>query len=280
MIDYELPYRRLFIILLIGVIALSLGDVDSLTPLGGGTGVNGSGMVKADPISGYLVNVTAVNNSYTHQVLFANHSESPKEGNWVRLFGGHSFDIPSLTVCYRGVSDASFVRGGYNITVESYLSQEDRELVYPLPVHQYYFEGDEVNATFYGSSQFADKHLDIRLVKAAPTEIRELAEEALRGDVEQLKSYISEGNTEMSFTRTLDGDGDCDVSFSAPSPGTYVLYVVNETATDDSYRLEVYSSTVVEVLDHSCSLTAPTSVVSGEPVDLVVTLNTSSGSTR
>lgn len=217
----------------------------------------------------YPVQVEVTYDSSVDRVLFADHSNLLTEGNWIRLTGGTSVEIPETTLKYSGVISATYTRDGKTIKITSGFSS--KEVKYPLISHSVYYVGDTITATFYGLSSLAGETVDIRLIKTSPIQVRDIMQDAFKGNVEPLKNLLS--NPTWSATRTLDENGDADpVSFTVAEAGDYILAAVKEVEATGYYELRVYSTTLVEVLDYSSIVTAPTSVTEGESIDIDISL--------
>jgi methanogen extracellular protein (TIGR04279 family) len=217
----------------------------------------------------YPVQVEVTYDGSVDRILFADHTDSLTEGNWIRLTGGTSVEIPEITLKYNGVTSATYTRDGKTIKITSGFSS--KEVNYPLTSHPVYYAGDTITATFYGSSSLAGETVDIRLIKTSPIQVRDIMQDAFEGNVEPLKSLLS--NPTWSTTRTLDGNGDSwSVSFTVTEAGDYILAVVKEVEATGYYELRVYSATLVEVLDYNSTVIAPTSVTQGESVDITISL--------
>jgi len=204
---------------------------------------HGFTVAHASPSAAFPVNVTVVYGGNTDKVLFADHSDSLAEGNWIELSGGVPLETPGLVLRYEGVASATYVRNGRTVTVKS--DFVEKEVTYPLTRHPVYFEGDTVNVTFHGSTQLAGETVDLRLIEVSPSGLRTAASEAFEGNLTSLKTLLS--GAAWSSTAELNSTGDCAASFAAPEPGDYVLVVVKEATGVNYYEAAVYSATAVEV---------------------------------
>jgi len=219
----------------------------------------------------YAVNVTVTYNGVTEKIMFADHSSDLADGNWIELSGGTAVKIPKITLSYQGVQSATYERESRTVKVE--LTFNQKQITYPLTIHHVYFDGEEVTATFHGSSQLAEKKVNISLIKTSPLEARDILNEAFKGNIQPLRSLLSRESTRVwEVTCTLDADGDFVKTFKAPDPGDYILLVLNETENSNSYELRIYSATVVEVLDYSIEVSAPSSVTRGDRVRVNINL--------
>jgi len=218
----------------------------------------------------YVVNVTITYNNVTEKILFADHTSSLEDGNWIKLAGGTTVKIPELTLSYSGVSSATYMREGRTIRIDSHFSS--KEVTYPLTQHQVYREGDTINLTFYGSESLAGEKVDIRLIKASPLQLRDAAAKAFKGDISDLKSLVD--NPVWNETDVeLNSTGDYTTTLEAPDPGDYILAVVKETTDTNSYELRIYSATIVEVLDYGIDVDVPSTVTRGNIANVKVNID-------
>ena len=178
------------------------------------------------PSSIYTVNVTITHASVTEKIMFADHTSSRADGNWIELSGGTPIEIPELTLNYEGVSSATYERNDRTITIDAEFSQ--KEAVYPLTQHPIYYAGDTVTATFHGTSQLAGKKVNISLIETSPLEVSAVLNEAFKGNIQPLRSLLSGAVREVPCT--LDADGDYVQTFTAPDPGDSILFVLYVTS--------------------------------------------------
>lgn len=175
---------------------------------------------------------------------------------------------------YNGVSSASYVRDGTNITIQSAFNY--RVLNYPLTTHQVYNVGDTVTITFLGPSGLAGKNLTLYIINTSPIKARDALNDAFKGNLTTIKNLIN--NAIEKVNMTLNSTGDFSYNITVSSPGDYVVLVINETKIPN-YILEIYSATLLEVLDYSMIVSAPSSVTIGNPVNVNINLNAPQSST-
>jgi len=227
-------------------------------------------IVFAESTSIFPVNVTVTDGDQINKVSFADHSNSSTDGNWIKLSGGTSVELPELTARYSGATSKTYTKNGRTINIVSEFGE--KAVKYPFSSHPVYYEGDAVSATFYGSSQLAGDTVDFYLIKGVYAGVVNAVNEALDGNGEPLRNLARDNVVWSATDVTLDSNGDYSVSFSAPEPGDYGLVVVRITTGSNSYAVKAYSATAVEVLDYQVSLTASSSVLSGSFLDVDVSL--------
>ncbi len=206
------------------------------------------------------------------RVLFAPHTSSLADGNWIRLSGGMTVDLPSISFVYDG-PDITYGRSG--VTLKMYQSLIP-PLTYPLDTHQVYNAGDSVTATFLGSQDFGGETVSFMLLQMSSlSEIKDVLDDGFSGAIATLLDSL------VSIQPiTLDSTGDGTFSFNAPNAGDYILVVAKIDVTwplSDS-KIYIYSATPVEVVDYTLSVSVASSVEKGDTLNVISTLDTSSDS--
>jgi len=227
-----------------------------------GVSQKGFGVAQGQPSSLYPVNVTL---GTGEKVLFADHTSDLEEGNWIELSGGIPITLPSLTLAYDGPDTATYTRDITTVTIESTFTQ--LQVTYPLTTHPIYLAGQSVTAKFWGSTSFANKDVEFRLFQASSfslSQVKEILNNAFQGDLTDLRDALRAPY--WSTAVTLDTTGDGTVSFNAPSEAGEYLLVVLDDAGGSPYELYIYSATLVEVVDYTLDVSAPSSVEKGDDV--------------
>lgn len=196
------------------------------------------------------------------RVLLASHSSDPEEGNWIELSGGTDVAIPDLTLTYEGPDSAVYhPKEGVTVSIESFLA--GGIATYPLDTHHVYSTGQSISATFWGATALGLTDVDFKLISISSlAEAREIAVDAYKGNIDALRSKLS-GAT-WSKTETIDGAGDASVTIPPKSVGNYILVVTNE----DPHDIYVYSATIVEVVEQTLTIFAPSSVEKGDILNI------------
>jgi methanogen extracellular protein (TIGR04279 family) len=224
------------------------------------------------PDADYPVIISVTKDSATDTLIFADHFSSLQSGNWIELTGdGDDLHLPYITGTVNILNDAQTKANGAYLEIESYYSE--KTYTYPISTYPQCFESDSITAKFWGSSTLAfEGGLQWRLISANQREVLIAYEDILRGDTSTIKSLFDESSASwVSSIVALDGDGDADITFTAPPPGSYMLALVSETASP--YQLVLYDMINIEILDFEMSLNNPTSVTQNNIIDLDIELN-------
>lgn len=231
------------------ILALAMGLVG---PQGG------LGVAQALPTEQFPVTISLGD---IERVFFANHTSNKQDGNWIELGGGTSVKLPSLKFVYEG-PDIAYTRGGVTVTMESDFIPE---LVnYPLSTHRVYEEGDPVSATFWGSPDL-DKSVSFRLLQASS--FSELIDDFLNKDFWGIIGILDDIQV-WSQKVTLDPAGDKTVNLYAPAAGDYLLVVAKMDLNPLNPKFYLYSATAIEVVDDILTVSTPSSVEGGDPVNV------------
>jgi len=206
----------------------------------------------------------------TEKYYFADHTDSLTEGNWIVLYGGSQWRLPTLRATYQGVSSATYTRDGNTITINSLFTS--KSITYPLTTHPTYLPGATITAVFYGKSSFAGQSVQFRLIKTGPKEVKNALNNAFKGETSAFKNLISTSRDLFQGQKTvnLNSTGDAKITFTVNNPGDYLLIVVQEQSSP--YELKLYGITFIEVLEYDCSVTAPGEATLGDPIRISVSL--------
>jgi len=83
--------------------------------------------------SPYLFNISI---NSTENVSFANHNESPMEGNWIKLRGGTPITLTALDLDFNGVNSSNYTRNGKTINITTSVDNYSDYLIeYPYSSH-------------------------------------------------------------------------------------------------------------------------------------------------
>jgi len=222
----------------------------------------GLGIAQGDPTELYPVTISL---GTVERVFFANHVDGLADGNWIELSDGIPITLPSLNFIYDGVNSASYTIGGTTITIKSTFTQ--RQVTYPLETHHVYEAGENVDSTFWGSTNLGGKSVSFMLLNL-PSLLK--IKDALNDGVwETLVSIFD--SLEWIQTFKLSSAGDKTYSFDAPeTAGDYILVV----GKIDLIKLQfhVYSATALEVVDYPLDVSVAPSVVQGNNLGVSATL--------
>jgi len=213
----------------------------------------------------------------TDYIRFANHTNSPMEGNWITLSGGTGVALPQITMKYTGVNQATYTRNGNQVQLTTY-NLNGRKVQYPPAEHQTHTTSQTITYTFRGSAAHAGKTVSVRVIPVTATQLKDAAIGAFRGDTSALKSILA--SHVYINSETLNSNGDLVAKTIGTLPaGDYVLVIVDET-TGNPYSLDVYSATAIEVLEYPSTVTIPSSVTRGNDLSIQVRLTGASATSR
>lgn len=213
-------------------------------------------------------------------IIFADHSESPTEGNWIHLSGGKEIQLPQpLSFTYYGPD--SLKKAGTTIELKSESNKgNNTKLVftYPYSTHPFYTENQTVTMDFNGSSSFKKQKVDIYLVKGPSVRS---AKETLRDVVDNKTMSVEEvlDNSKICYTKvsaTLDKKGDLvePVNFGCLQPGSYGVVMTLADHKDKKEKSEkkeeskVLSATCFEVVNYELETTAVDALEEGKNLDV------------
>ncbi|KKL23107.1 hypothetical protein LCGC14_2428710, partial [marine sediment metagenome] len=204
------------------------------------------------------------------RVLFAPHTSSLVDGNWIRLSGGMTVDLPSISFVYDG-PDITYLRSG--VTLKMYQSLIP-DLTYPLDTHQVYKKGESVTAEFLGSTDFGGESVYFMLLQVSSlAEIKDVLDEGFLGALGTLFDSLV---WDQPRSVLLNSDGDGTLTFIAPDTGDYILVVaktvVNFWDLMDS-KIYIYSATPVEVVDYTLGVSVDSTVEKGDTLNVISTLD-------
>ena len=190
------------------------------------------------------------------RVLFATHTSSKEDGNWIELGGGTSVKLPSLNFVYEG-PDIDYTKDMITVKMESDFIHG---VIYPLSTHRVYTAGQTVYSTFWGSTDLGGQSVSFMLLHVSSLlEIRDVLDEGFLGIIDTLFDSLVWMNAVG-----LNSEGDGAHSFTAPAAGDYLLVV----AKIINFKFYVYSATAIEVVDDTLTVSAPSSVEKGDPVNV------------
>jgi len=205
-------------------------------------------------------------------------SSSGSDGNWIKLSGGFALEMPELTFKYN-LTNASYVYNGTPVTLNA--SPSVYTVTYPYAMHSLYVNSDTVAGSFYGNSSLANALLDIYLISTSPTELKNVADSALDGDVTPFENLLSSARNKSSAY--ANSTGDADFSFANVPAGEYLLLVMLNKSNHSAFGLSdaehvILSSTGLSVLDYSSQVSAPSSVT-GSTIKVSVSISNTTSCT-
>ena len=235
------------------------------------------GIAHASPAGLYPLNITVNPGANYERIILATHGGTLADGNWIELTQGIQIDIPSTSFEYSGVSTVEFTVGSNTINVTQEFDASP--VTYPLTTHQVYLPGMSINATFWGNTALAGDDVNFTMLRVSSLmNYRQIFNDTLRGDLANLRDNLT--NPYRSSTQTLDSNGDASWVISPdPGAGDYILLITKEIGATTPYDLYIYSMTIVQVLDYSCTITASSSVQKGNALDVDITLGAGASGT-
>jgi len=220
----------------------------------------GSAAVATAPASDpYFVQITI---DYNETIMFADHPDQNKDGNWILLSGGNPVEIPDpLVFTYLGTNSSSDTQDGKQIDV--IVNAEDyteHSFNYPYDSHDMFTDvsgKNEVDLTFYGSHDFAHLTADVYITSTGPTQLKNAFDGVVHGDTSHLRNMLN--SAEMKYMdRALGGNGDLTINAGTPDAGDYVAFVLlNTTHLPDPNDLAILSTTMFMVLEYDSNIQAP-----------------------
>jgi methanogen extracellular protein (TIGR04279 family) len=235
------------------------------------TGISAQERVKMD--DGYIVSVVIEAAGTTENLLFANHTNSTDEGNWIQLENGESVVLPNISFRCEGVNYTNYTRNGRNVTITINPKLINKTVFYPYKYHQVYTPGKNITAIFYGSTCFANKSAVAHLINITASDMMNVLEEALDGNTAPFHDMLNESFCSCSIV--LNETGDAKLDLGRPMAGDYVIVITNRTSED----ITIFSATPVPVLKYGLTVTVePLAPQPGDFIDLSVELlNASEG---
>ena len=226
--------------------------------------------------SPYLFNISINSTEY---VSFANHNESPTEGNWIKLSGGTPVTLPTLNLVFNGVNSSNFTRNGKTINITASVDNYSDYLIeYPYSSHSIYTNvsgSKEVNLSFFGSSHFADQSIDVYLVSSTPDEVWDIINYAVDGNSSPFRDLLNDSEKKLNCSLNSTGDNS-SISFGSQQAGNYVIFVLlNSSHLTNPNDLSILSTTTVQVLKYESVVTAPLKAKTNYivPVQIELTVN-------
>ena len=217
-------------------------------------------VVAQTPSSLYPVNVTL---STGQRVFIATHTSGLASGNWIELSGGTEIQLPSLTLAYDGLDNATYVRDGITVTIES--SFAAGEAIYPLATHQVYSTGQPITVEFWGAEDMWGP-VDFKLFRlSSVSEIRDIAIETFQGNLTRLLGKLNNSLPSSWLHVPIVGHGDTAIEIVPQEAGLYLLLVVKQNG-DNIY---IDSATIIPVVDHPLDVTCPSSVSDLDPFSIL-----------
>ena len=215
-------------------------------------------------------------------IIFADHSDSPTEGNWIHLSGGKEIQLPQpLSFTYYGPD--SLKKAGTTIELKSESNKvKNTKLVftYPYSTHPFYTENQKVTMNFNGSSSFKKQKVDIYLVKALDVSCaREVLRDAMDNKTMNVEEALGNCTSYTKVNATLDKNGDLvePISFGCLKPGSYgiVMTLADKDKKKNSEKKEeskVLSATCFEVVNYELGTDAADALKEGDNLDVCMCL--------
>ncbi|MBC2764133.1 MAG: TIGR04279 domain-containing protein, partial [ANME-2 cluster archaeon] len=207
--------------------------------------------------SPYLLNISI---NSTEDLSFANHNESPIEGNWIKLNGGTPVTLPALNLVFNGVNSSNFTRSGKTINITASVDNySDYMIEYPYSSHSIYTNvsgNNEVNLSFFGSSHFADCNIDIYLVSSTPDEVWDMFNDVIDGNTTLIRNLINDSEKKLNYSLNSTGDNS-SIRFGPQQAGNYVIFVLLNSSHTNTNEYSILSATAVQVLKYESVVTAP-----------------------
>ena len=222
--------------------------------------------------SPYLFNISI---NSTENVSFANHNESPTEGNWIKLSGGTPITLPALNLVFNGVNSSNYTLNGKTINITTSVDNYSDYLIeYPYSSHSIYTNvsgSNEVNLSFFGSSHFADLSIDIYLANSTIDEVWNIFNDAIDGNTTLIRNLLNDSEERLNYS--LNGTGDnSSISFGAQQAGDYIILVLLNSSHTNANELSILSATAVQILKYESVVTAPSSAITNHIVPVQIEL--------
>jgi methanogen extracellular protein (TIGR04279 family) len=231
------------------------------------TGISAQEMPKMDDC--YIASVVIEAAAGTvENFVFATHTNSTDEGNWILLENGNSMLLPNISFRYEGVNNVNYTRDGSAVTITINPKISNKTVCYPYKYHQVYTHGssDNITAVFYGSTCFANKSAVAHLIKITASDMMNVLGEALAGNTAPFYDTLNES----SFSSiTLNETGYAELDLGRPIAGDYMIFLINQT----NDGITIFSATPVLVLKYGLTVTvAPSAPQPGDFIDISVEL--------
>ena len=235
------------------------------------TGISAQERVKMN--DNYFVSVVIETAGTIENLIFANHTNSTDEGNWIQLENGESVLLPNISFRYEGVNYTNRTRNGRNVTITINPKLINKTVFYPYKYHQVYTPGKNITAIFYGSTCFANKSAVAHLINITASDMMNVLDEALDGNTAPFHDLLDESFCSCSIV--LNETGDAKLDLGRPMAGDYVIVITNRT----NKNITIFSATPVPVLKYGLTVTVePLAPQPGDFIDLSVELlNASEG---
>jgi len=200
-----------------------------------------------------FVNITIDGNK---SVIFANHSDSPTEGNWIFLRAGDPIKLPSpFTLTYNGTNFSSSTNGRINVTVDI---EDDTDYIvtYPHTTHDMFTNvtgKNSVGMHFNGTTYFADNRTDVYLVKISRTSLKDAFNNITDGNFAGFYDDLLGDPYETKLNESLDASGDMNLVFNEVDAGDYAIFILLNNS--DLNKLSILSATTFQVLEYDSTTT-------------------------
>jgi methanogen extracellular protein (TIGR04279 family) len=236
------------------------------------TGISAQEMIMMD--DGYIVSVVIETAGTIENLIFANHTNSTDEGNWILLENGESVLLPNISFRYEGVNYTNSTRDGRNVTITITINPKliNKTVFYPYKHHQVYTPGKNITAVFYGSTCFANKSAVAHLINITASDMMNVLDEALDGNTAPFHDLLNESSCSSII---LNETGDAKLDLCRPMAGDYMIVIINRT----NNSVTIFSAAPVPVLKYGLTVTVePLAPQPGDFIDLAVELlNASEG---
>jgi methanogen extracellular protein (TIGR04279 family) len=234
------------------------------------TGISAQERMKRD--DNYIVGVAIETAGTIENLIFANHTNSTDEGNWIQLENGNSVLLPNISFRYAGVNYTNHTRNGRNVTITINPKLINKTVFYPYKHHQVYTPGKNITAVFYGSTCFANKSAVAHLINITASDMMNVLDEALDGNTAPFHDLLNEPSCSSIV---LNETGDAKLDLGRPVAGDYMIVITNRT----SKNITIFSATPVQVLKYGLTVTVePLAPQPGDFIDISVELlNASEG---
>ena len=214
-----------------------------------------------------FVNITIDGNK---SIIFANHSDSITEGNWISLSGGDPIELPSpFTITYNGTNFSSSSNGRINVTVDVE-NNKDHVVTYPHTTHDMFtnvYGKNSVSMYFNGTTYFANKPTDVYLIKMSKTSLKDAFNKITDGDITGFQSLLYYSDKTIG---SLDVNGDMNLNFGEVNAGNYAIFILLNNS--DFNNISILSTTTFQVLDYDSTTTVPSEVIRGNTFNANITL--------
>lgn len=185
----------------------------------------------------YFLNISI---NSTENLSFANHIESPTEGNWIKLSGGTPVTLPALNLVFNGVNISNYM---HNASHSIYTVSGS----------------NEVDLCFFGSSHFENLSIDVYLVSSITYELMDILNDAIDGNTTPIRNLLNHSEKRLNCPLNHAGDSS-SINFGPQQAGDYMIFVLLNSSHTNANEYSILSATAVQILKYESVVTATSTV--------------------